>query len=113
MQDKVCCIARLFYCYRAMQRYKLWLCYKTKAVSTHRMRRTALYKQMKRPSQHSVMTGDAGTMLSVTTVLLQLLGEIDDLVFTRAKPQLFRNLDRVNAVTGFHALDKRRLAGIL
>lgn len=109
----MCCIARFFYCYRAMQRYKLWLCYKTKAVSTRRMRRTALYKQMKCPSQHSVMTGDTGTMLSVTAVLLQLLGEIDDLVFTRAKPQFFRNLDRVNAVTGLHAFDKRRLAGIL
>ena len=59
------------------------------------------------------MTGDTGMMLSVTAVLLQLLGEIDDLVFTRAKPQLFRSLDRMNAVTGLHALDKRRLAGIL
>ena len=81
------------------------MCYKTNAVSTRRMRRNALYKQMKRPSQHSVMTGDTGMMLSVTAVLLQLLGEIDDLVFTRAKPQLFRSLDRMNAVAGLHALD--------
>ena len=75
------------------------MCYKTNAVSTRMMKRNALYKQMKYPSQHSVMTGNAGTMLSVTAVLLQLLGEIDDFVFTRAKPQLFRSLDRMNAVT--------------
>ena len=31
--------------------------------------------------------GRYGNDVSVTAVLLQLLGEIDDLVFTRAKPQ--------------------------